>query len=131
MEPCHNVQVPSSSLSIFGSKTSHFELFHTKKTYPEAKADCESRNQRLAIVKTPEAYLFLVDIGKYARLMLRSSAVKTDSKYISFHLKLKTFGSASRMQEKNAAEITPTPTVPTRRTGQTALPSTRVTCPRL
>ena len=63
MEPCHNVQVPSSSLSIFGSKTSHFELVHDKKTYPAAKADCESRNQRLAIIKTSEAYQFMVDIG--------------------------------------------------------------------
>ena len=63
LDPCHNAPVPSGFQSVYGSKIHHFKVFHTPMNYSDAKADCESRNHRLAIIKSLEAYQFLLHSG--------------------------------------------------------------------
>ena len=63
MDPCPNIELPSTVQSSLGPRVLPFEVFHDPKNFDDAKADCESRNQRLAIIKSSEAYQFLVDIG--------------------------------------------------------------------
>ena len=55
--------MPSGFQSVYGSKIHHFKVFHTPMNYSDAKADCESRNHRLAIIKSLEAYQFLLHSG--------------------------------------------------------------------
>ena len=68
LDPCHNIHVPSVFQSIFGSKIQHFQVFHDKKNYWNAKAECESKNYRLATIRTMEAYQFLIDSGKRTQI---------------------------------------------------------------
>ena len=88
LDPCSEVQAPSGFQSVYGSRIQHFRVFHDEKTYRDAKAACESQNSRLAVIKSMEAFQFLVDTGELRCFgwLCQISTRKTATKYRNFCL---------------------------------------------